>query len=70
MTRKHFQKLADYLILTQPDERGPLYDQWLGDVIAVANVCEWANDNFDRKRFFSACGHEAPIFPSHVTRIV
>ena len=69
MTRKHFQKLADYLILTQPDEHlGISYDQWLADVHAVADVCEWANDNFDRRRFIAACGHEAAIFPSHVTR--
>lgn len=68
MTRKDFQALADGLKATcpqpEPDEnehapRGTYMaraNQWHQDVRIVADACRAANPQFDRDRFYAACG--------------
>jgi hypothetical protein len=59
MTRRHFEALADALAEVRPDDPHMCValsiEQWEKDMEAVADVCEEANDNFDRERFINAC---------------
>lgn len=65
MTRKHFQAIADALKESKPERyetSGDQYDlgaadQWRFTVRLVASACSQQNANFDRGRFFGACGY-------------
>lgn len=66
MTQKHFQMLADGLKATWPqpepdetvDSRSYIgrANQWHRDVRIIADVCKSVNVNFDRDKFYAACG--------------
>lgn len=64
MTRKHFEAIADALRTARPE--APKKDgvdhghanrsQWEADVVCVTTAISGFNPNFDRDRFFKACG--------------
>jgi len=50
MSRKHFKALAEAIAKIQDDQqRAELAE-------SVADVCKGSNPNFDRNRFYQACG--------------
>ena len=56
MTRKHFLELADNLRFVQPIDNPERLAQWAEDVRAVADACGTFNGQFDRSKFYRACG--------------
>jgi hypothetical protein len=60
MSKKHFVRLALELsaVLAQAKESGCVgrIETAVNAIIAVANSCAAVNDNFDRARFYTACG--------------
>ena len=63
MSRKHFQDIAEELKNCRIDTRRLgmedsilLDDQWSSCVKAMADVCNRHNSNFNRSRFYEACG--------------
>ena len=67
MTKKHFKLLAAALLRTKPmyfgDEKhaeyayhAVAYHQWTHDVVAIMQVCEESNPNFNKSKFMEACG--------------
>lgn len=62
MQKRHFEAIAAGLRQAIPHvESGTVaWRQWHRAVIALADVCENANDGFDRERFYFACGTKHP----------
>lgn len=64
MSKKHFVAIANTLRASKPGtDLDPLVQQirtmqWRQDVDRIADVCADANPNFNRARFFDACGVE------------
>ena len=62
MTRKHFEAMAKGLSLCKPDKNGDDFGvalrQWEMSVCQMASVCAQFNRNFNRSRFYVACGFE------------
>jgi hypothetical protein len=58
MTRQHFKALAEGMKDTRPtpDADDRILEQWDADVMAVALACRRFNSNFDRSKFYTACG--------------
>lgn len=57
MTRKHFKAMADALASARPErENAEAWKAWLKAVYEVSSACSGFNCNFDRDRFYSACG--------------
>lgn len=56
MSKKHFRELARRFWQLKPAEMGTKErGVWWGMVQAVADVCQSANERFDRGRFIEAC---------------
>lgn len=62
MTRKDYIKLADSFVNCKPsinhEYYGLLLAQWRACIQSIAYVLQADNSNFDRNRFFDACGYE------------
>jgi len=61
MSKKHFIALARALHKQEPgagtlDASDLRWFAWYKACEAVADVCGYYNDDFDRKRFLTACG--------------
>jgi hypothetical protein len=57
MTKQHLEALASALnVMRPPTDMTDHYSQWMLCVRAVAGVCARYNKQFDRQRFFTACG--------------
>lgn len=59
MTRKHFKAIAEALKHQRPIdlELEAAFICWQTCVIAMADVCSSFNGQFDRSRFYTACGY-------------
>ena len=57
MTKKHFNALAAALAGSKPiPENNTPVSSWMNCCVAVADVCAQSKPNFDRSRFYEACG--------------
>jgi len=82
MSRKHFVNIAWALrqealrildeTTIESDARFDRQRQWDRDVIAMTNVCDGSNGNFDRGRFLVAAGYthrpDGSMFPMAAPR--
>ena len=58
MSKKDFELIAQVLSDTKPSVGGGARDQWDWVVVDFAGMLTNTNPNFDRDRFYAACGYE------------